>query len=72
MARNGIFPMELSYYNISAFQHLLLCVLFRCDSSLKIIFAYVQIVFQPGIFVAEFSVVEIVGISFFQEIYRRF
>lgn len=36
------------------------------------IFAYVQIVFQPGIFVAEFSVVEMVGISFFQEIYRRF
>lgn len=64
--------MELSYYNISMFQHLLSRVLFKCDSSLKIIFAYVQIVFPPGVFVAEFSVVEIVGISFFQETYPKF
>lgn len=74
--------MELPHchWNISVFQHLFLYILFICYSFLKFIFSYIhyclsKIVFISGIFLIDFSVIEIAGLLFsllFEKTYSSF
>lgn len=68
MVRNGNFPVDLPYCNMSGCQHVLLHIPFKCHPLSKEIFLTLllsKIAFLLGIFIVAFSVVEIVGNFFF-------